>query len=26
MKLLSRMCFLKWFRRFIDGLDDLEDD
>jgi len=26
MKLLSRMCVLEWFRRFIDRLDDLEDD
>jgi len=26
MKLLSHMCVLERFKRFIDGLDDREDD
>ena len=26
MKLLSHMCDLEWFKRFINGRDDLEDD
>ena len=26
MQVLSHMCVLEWFRRFIEGLDYLEDD
>lgn len=26
MKVLSHMCVLEWFRRFKEGIDDLEDD